>query len=1357
MATTTPALSWDDVGTEAPQQATPPAPTKTLSWDDVSSDRPVAMPNATSVAQAAPEFNDQFSGYYSGLHNVPNFLNENQKANYGNLAKFYSNKPDAQAAAINQNFVQTQLPDMPPAYLAKNWESVKVAYAKQRFGMDIQNMSDTDFYQHMQDTFQQVNDLKNQTPPKPWDWKDKAATIASLTPFVAENFWRSVNPELPLEYFPEAPTNLPNINVAVPGTTMIVNPAVMAGTWNGLRPQLRSILTPVGVGTGVVSTELQALKATSPLVKALIAGTEGVFGVISGYAAYQETPEFKKVMSDPNSSLTDKVAVSTRLAVDSVMALATGWSAVLNYYPPAEQVALVKEIQSNPKQAVEILKREEESTDAPGHAEAIKEVRQQIEQSQIPTQTPVETPKTVEEIKPTEAEVIPKAVESEPTVIGPKPDEIITQSTDIGAISIKNEIMANEMRSLGYEEPTSGESKTFEGVVNNISEQFKNDSTIGARLVDQLTESPRAPSAEENVILGFEARRLKNERIAAEQALINARDIGDTESEAAAQKQIDLLRDQFAKTANLDRLVGTASGQSLAFRKVMLKEDYSLASLERKLEVAKGEKLTPQETEELRDTATKLQEKERKLKDVEAKQRGELPGEESIDKEYAAKKQKLEDEIKTLKKKISEEVPIKKSTQKPLTRPEVEEIEMLSQERDDLKDTLSVKTTRESQVKSLQEQIINKERQIKEGDFSSVPKSVNRPAVESVEILKQQLEDLRAQYKEAKESAMSEVKAEEAIRKRIESLDNKIQDKLSTLEGKPQVVKGKLVNRPQAPEIEQRLQLLDELNKRIAERAKRTPEEISAAREQARIKAYETRTKNLKEKLAKGDITREERRSAEMSPEVAKARAEYELAKQEFNRKLFDVEQSRRSLPEKGKDLVVQWRRAGVLSRAAIVAKLSALVAERAVVAPIRQGIGLALSKTFPSLARQGRLEAVPTFSGYVRSEAKALTALFTKGLPGAVDILKGRPTDLEATLGKVPLPRSMLEYTGTIHKALHYPIQVNDYVRRLSLINERDLRNGIDMKEPMNQLRNMQEAFEYSQRAIYTQNNRLVSGYEQMLKTWEGESKKSLGSVAAKSLATLARIENPVVKVPVNVALELTDHVLGLLPPAAKLLVKGTGGFEGLSVGEADQLLRHLKNGSLGAFLALYGFFKYKQVGGFYEQGEKRPFADVKPGELKVGGVKIPSYLLKDVSFEVMNSGSTLHRTLDQAYRLNDPEKKGIPDGLLAIGAGLADEMPFIKTQSIVGKFMDPRQRARVVASQIADYAIPGVVQEVGEQLDKPKPFSPVSQTVQRKGTAKSFPAALGEEVKARIPGLRQTLPKRDVTTSNRTKLVGD
>jgi len=125
------------------------------------------------------------------------------------------------------------------------------------------------------------------------------------------------------------------------------------------------------------------------------------------------------------------------------------------------------------------------------------------------------------------------------------------------------------------------------------------------------------------------------------------------------------------------------------------------------------------------------------------------------------------------------------------------------------------------------------------------------------------------------------------------------------------------------------------------------------------------------------------------------------------------------------------------------------------------------------------------------------------------------------------------------------------------------------------------------------------------------------------------------------------------------------------------------------------------------------------------------------------MQAGAQLNRTLHQTYGLKSGEKKTIPDGILAAAMGVADIVPFITDSSVIAKLQDPNQRGRVLASQLADYVELGLVQEVAKQFDKPTPFDPFEDSVQRKGKAKSFGKAFTEELQLRTPGLRFKVPK--------------
>ncbi len=127
------------------------------------------------------------------------------------------------------------------------------------------------------------------------------------------------------------------------------------------------------------------------------------------------------------------------------------------------------------------------------------------------------------------------------------------------------------------------------------------------------------------------------------------------------------------------------------------------------------------------------------------------------------------------------------------------------------------------------------------------------------------------------------------------------------------------------------------------------------------------------------------------------------------------------------------------------------------------------------------------------------------------------------------------------------------------------------------------------------------------------------------------------------------------------------------------------------------------------------------------------------------------MHRTLDSVYRLNDPKKKGIPAAFLAVAAGIADESPFIRDTTLLGKFMDPRQREHAIAADIASHLVPGAVQEMAAEQDKKTPYNPFEKPQSRVITEPDFSGALKQNLEKEIPGLRKNLPKRNLDYSNR------
>lgn len=166
---------------------------------------------------------------------------------------------------------------------------------------------------------------------------------------------------------------------------------------------------------------------------------------------------------------------------------------------------------------------------------------------------------------------------------------------------IKNAAVERELAEMGMEPAEHAERTTFVGEHARARERYESDPLAGVKLLDDLEGVERAPTAEESAVLTWEVNRLINERDAAEAAFL-------IDPSTENQDRIDRVRAAYSRAADIVTRAGTKSGQSLAFRKMMIARDYSLAAMERRIQVAQGgEPLSADQAAEIKSLHDKLQ------------------------------------------------------------------------------------------------------------------------------------------------------------------------------------------------------------------------------------------------------------------------------------------------------------------------------------------------------------------------------------------------------------------------------------------------------------------------------------------------------------------------------------------------------------------------------------------------------------------------------------------------------------------------------------------------------------------------------------------------------------------------------
>ena len=1346
----------------------------------------------------ADPFNYNNMRFFKGTKNIDHAFTPEQKVAFDNLDKIVPSdvsKESARAEIIGQNFAQQTLPGMPPSYLARNWPAVKEGYLN-KFDDHTKNPSDEYFHNFLGDLQLQANYIKNYDPvtspkPEPWKWDDKASMLDAFKYAGSQIFLHGLSdykdspPEK--QYLPDE-----TIMVDTENGPVAVNPAAVAGFYNGMIPFMSQFTTLKG-GLNIISGEaalagLGEIAKTSQVGKYLLTTADWGFGASIAYSFGKQAPERYAIITDSKQRLSDRVSAAVEGGTELAMTTASFLAGLHNVMKPGEYENVIKTAKTDLTKATKMLRDAAQTNEYPGgsldlnaaadHLEELDKLAKSVGQPkprirvvtdaegnvvQRPL-TPEEEQAYVERNRPAMA----KEVEGEPSVSAPigqsvqdkipehqnvTINDLIEKKPD-GSVGINNAAMDSLLESIGVDKPTEQERVQFDTELDKVVKGIEGGSINTTDVINNLVDRKTPPTYQENTILAYETTRLSNESKRLNNEINDARASGDAELVDSLQAQLNVVRDNISKIGHINKSTGTSTAQSLVFRKMMLKEDYSLSSLQRKFEEAAGRPPTEKEFKELNDASEQINKANEEL-DRASKKRKQSDTEESL----ARKKGRLLKQIDDLNERLSGKKPVKRP--KRLERPEIEEIEKLSQERDRLSDELKIRNSTQDRIKNLEESIAAKRKQIAEGDLLPKPKNVNRPAVEAVEKLKQELEGLQKEFNEAKKQAVAEEKerinklglkpeesADDLIKKRARELDKLIEQKKSILERVGVTTKAELQNRPLPEILEEKTRQLEDLNKQISDRAKERGQDVSE-----RIKKL---TEKYQSKLESEDFTKAARKEYKLTPEQQIIQERLNNLKAAVNRRIAEEQFKAKRILGKIKTYNRAWALFRFISDPLITIKLTAIGLLRMGVTPFLNLGGLIGSKLpFKELGS----ENVPSFGAWQRSEAKALTATIVNGFPDLIKALYGENNEIESMLGEIKVDKGLNKYVGRLHTALQSLTRRNDFARRLSLLNERDMNTGAEMN-PIKQVFNISEAWQESNRSRLTQDSVIANGWNSFIRILEkGDSR--LGNFLAEAF----KVDSPIVKMPFNLAEELNSYVFGILDPVSTLLFKGLDGFKDLNSAQTGRMMRNLKNGQVGLAVAALAFFKLHgknviQYGQPLKPGEKRSPKDPQPGELKIGNTIIPSKFAEHPLVKELEVWASTREILNDVAKLDKIHKHTPIDHIVADALETGEafstayleqlkNLPGIK-ENILSVMGDPRKSQRAVANMIAQYVAPNLISTPAALLDKKQPFNLREKPTPRGTIGRIGPyQELKEAIAERIPVLRQKLPVRNINVS--------
>ena len=547
--------------------------------------------------------------------------------------------------------------------------------------------------------------------------------------------------------------------------------------------------------------------------------------------------------------------------------------------------------------------------------------------------------------------------------------------------------------------------------------------------------------------------------------------------------------------------------------------------------------------------------------------------------------------------------------------------------------------------------------------------------------------------------------------------------------------------------------------RRIQKSFVKTREELEAHEEQ-RLKAakrrLEIQAEEVGAKLQRGDLSPNPKPDpVELDQEGQDLKAAHERVKQEFQDAVTRARLENRTPFEKLQDVAVKWRRGWVLSGPVTLAKLTAAAAWRSVITPIEEATGGLIGKL--PIVREIAKGAPVEGNFNARALAKGYTEGWMKGLRDAKQTFLTGKSDLDVLFGKGKdqavgesdvVDRSIMDYIQNVHGALKAPIKRFAYEMAMQKQFDWAIRNGVDAGNPLVQAEFSNRAYRKANATIFLQDNVFNDAWKTMLGSME---KSKTAPTLGKAVGTTARIAVPITKVPTNMVGEGIEYTTGLATGSWKVASAMRSGFDTLNADQKDVIIRNLKKGTLGSggLALLMGYFTAKdspvKFGGFYQPGEKRKKNDVPAGSMRVYGKDVPSFLLDHPVFQAFQVGATTYRVAQAKMKKGDREAQGWLTGMGAAYLGLIDETPFggeiVQAGQIIGG--DPAERQYRWGEFVKGLVDPAALQYLAKEGDNDKQGNPVNRK----------PRTVLEHIESGIPGLRKELPKRDISTSLRTR----
>lgn len=417
--------------------------------------------------------------------------------------------------------------------------------------------------------------------------------------------------------------------------------------------------------------------------------------------------------------------------------------------------------------------------------------------------------------------------------------EVPEVKTKPETIGISNEAVNKELAAMGEEPLSEADYKSQASDVAKAAKVLEEDATVGRKLIESIQKEPRPLSSYEGALLLSEMNRLKQERA---QALIRegeAKAMGDMVEAESARAEGERLQKQFNEAAEVSRQTGTLQGRSLAFRNALMKEDFSLASMEeRRVAANDGAPLSKEQAAEVRDLYDRLTKAEAQLEAY------------------------------------------KNRSQKGKSSAGVRNT--LSSYADAARERIKARLAEGRQSSGL-DPLDLADHAIVGADY--LAKGITKLAEWSEAMVREFGEKIRphlAEIFEAAKNQLDSAKTEALFEKRKAQLEARIEELKTKLAAGDTSAKPIKANRPEVAELEKLAQERDKLNAEMEE-LRHPPKTKEEKALEAFKKRTEKTTADLKRRIEENDFSKKEKpKPPELDDEALRLQAERDLIKQEY-------------------------------------------------------------------------------------------------------------------------------------------------------------------------------------------------------------------------------------------------------------------------------------------------------------------------------------------------------------------------------------------------------------------------------------------------------------------------------------------